>query len=103
MWNWARPGKFWREPFVTAAKPSDDSPLSAQIADVNLLDGEEYRVSRTQRVAKCLIIDECLRMQTPGILPAYFESAAIVMAGTSKAEVLHPISGLAVSVLSHRW
>jgi hypothetical protein len=28
-------------------------------------------------------------MRTPDILPAYFESAAIVMAGSSRAKVLH--------------
>jgi len=86
------PDCFWHERLATGARPSGDSPLSAQVADVNLPDGEEYRVSRIQRVAKYLIMDECLPMRTPGILPVYFASAAIVMAGTGRAEVLHLIA-----------
>ena len=86
------PGCFRHERLATGARPSGDSPLSAQIADVNVPDGEESRVSRTQRVAKYLIMDECLPMRTPGILPVYFESAAIVMAGTGRAEALHLIA-----------
>jgi hypothetical protein len=80
VWDWARLAVFSTRGLATGARPSDDSPLSAQIADVNLPDGKEYRVSRTQRVAKYLIMDECLPMRTPGILPVYFASAAIVMA-----------------------
>jgi hypothetical protein len=79
-----------------------DSPLSAQIADVNLPDGEKYRGSGTQRVVKSVNMNEGLPMRTLGILPACFEIGGERDGRSRQSQGATPDSEPAVNVLSHR-